>query len=318
MDQVNNENEGMLTLNQAEVEQPEVKQEAPQKEEVAQPEVQAAPEWKPNYKVKAYDNEYEIPEDFRAFINQENEKKFRDTFEKAFALDEMKGKYHKTKESYEKVNNDYTQVQTGLKTLGKYLENDDFDSFFENLKIPEKKLQEWMYKKLTMNEMPPEQRGIYQKNQEYLKKQYELEQQTESMQSKLAELEQYKQQESIANRQKELDNVLNRPEIQSTMQQFDSKLGQAGAFRNEVIQRAAFVAQTQGKDLSPEEAVQEVLKIVSWNQQGSGDKVLPPQAGEKKPVLPSLSGKATSPVAKQIKSIEELKKLRDSYNSQQG
>jgi septal ring-binding cell division protein DamX len=41
------------------------------------------PAYTPNYKIKAYDSEYEIPENFRGYINKDNEKNFREVFEKA-------------------------------------------------------------------------------------------------------------------------------------------------------------------------------------------------------------------------------------------
>jgi len=275
------------------------------------------PAYTPNYKIKAYDSEYEIPENFRGYINKDNEKNFREVFEKAFAIDVMKGKLEKTRsenESLSKVKGEYENISKNLAQASKYIQNKDFDSFLKVAQISEKDLQQWMYNKLRQGDLPPEAQSAIQKNQEYLQKQYELEAQNETFRSELESIKQQQTQFSVAKRSQELDSVLNRPEISSVMKNFDSSLGQDGAFRNEVIRRAAFEAQSSGKDMSAEDAVNEVLKIVAWNKENSssedGDRVLPPQAGQKKPTLPNMQGKATSPVGQKVKTLDDLKKLR--------
>ncbi len=287
----------------------QVTQEEAVKTAIANGETQEAQPWTPSYKVKAYDKEHEIPENFRPFINQENEKDFKDIFEKAFALETIKGKYQKTKEIYEKVNNDYTTVSKELGKPSKYIQNGDFDSYFSYLGIDDAALQKWMYQKLTISELSPEQQALYHKNQEALKKQYELEQQNSELKVQADEYNQIKTEQAIAKRSQELDTELARPDIASISRNFDSKAGKQGAFREEVINRASFLVQQSGKDISAKDAVAEVLRLVAWDKQITGDKVLPTKAGDK-PTLPSLQGKASSPVAQKIKSLDDLRKLK--------
>ena len=279
-------------------------------------EVKAEPPYTPNFKVKAYDNEYEIPEGFRGYINKDNEKNFREVFEKFYAVDVMKDKLQKTRgenESLSKTKSEYDTLSKSLSGMSRYIEEKDYDSFFNALKIDEKDLQKWMYEKLRQGELPPDQQAIFQKNNEYRQSKYQLEAQNEEFRNELNSLKEQQTQFSIAKRGQELDSIINRPEILSVAQSFDSRLGQPGAFRSEVISRAAFEFQNSGKDLSAEEAVNNAMKIVAWNQQSSseqGDKVIPPQAGQKKPTLPSMQGKATSPVSQKITSLDDLKRLR--------
>lgn len=269
----------------------------------------AADAWTPNYKVKAYDNEYEIPENFRSYINQENEKHFKEVFERSFAFDTIKQKYKDAHSKYQEVNGKYDTISKNLDKLSKYVQNGDFDNFFSSIKIPETEIQKWIYNKLQIQSLPQDQQQLYTKNSEYQKQLLSMQEQYEEMQSKLGEFESYKQEQAIQQRQAELDSVINNGEFKSLAESYDARVGQPGAFKNEVILRAAAVANATGKDLSVQEAVQEFAKLVAWNQQNGGQAAGVAQKGSSRPTLPSVSGKASSPVAPQVKSIEDLKKL---------
>ena len=269
----------------------------------------AAEAWSPNYKVKAYDNEYEIPENFRSYINQENEKNFKEVFERSFAFDTIKQKYKDAHSKYQEVNGKYDTISKNLDKLSKYVQSGDFDNFFSSIQIPEAEIQKWIYNKLQIQSLPQEQQQLYNKNSEYQKQLLTMQEQYEEMQSKLGEFESYKQEQAIQQRHSELESAINNSEYKSLAESYDARVGQPGAFKNEVILRAAAVANATGKDLSVQEAVQEFAKLVAWNQQNGGQAAGVAQKGQGRPTLPSVSGKASSPVAPQVKSIEDLKKL---------
>ena len=275
----------------------------------AAPAVSAAESWTPNYKVKAYDNEYEIPENFRSYINQENEKNFKEVFERSFAFDTIKQKYKDAQTKYQDVNGKYDTISKNLDKLSKYVQGGDFDSFFDSIKIPEAEIQKWIYNKLQIQSLPQDQQQLYNKNSEYQKQLSSMQEQYEEMQSKLGEFESYKQEQAIQQRHSELDSAITNSEYKSLAESYDARVGQPGAFKNEVILRAAAVANATGKDLSVQEAVQEFAKLVAWNQQNGGQAAGVAQKGNSRPTIPSVSGKASSPVAPQVKSIEDLKKL---------
>ena len=275
----------------------------------AAPAAPAAESWTPNYKVKAYDNEYEIPENFRSYINQENEKNFKEVFERSFAFDTIKQKYKDAHSKYQEVNGKYDNISKNLDKLSKYVQSGDFDNFFSSIQIPEAEIQKWIYNKLQIQSLPQEQQQLYNKNSEYQKQLSSMQEQYEEMQSKLGEFESYKQEQAIQQRHSELDSAIVNSEYKSLAESYDARVGQPGAFKNEVILRAAAVANATGKDLSVQEAVQEFAKLVAWNQQNGGQAAGVAQKGQGRPTLPSVSGKASSPVAPQVKSIEDLKKL---------
>jgi len=280
--------------------------------EAAPAPVEAAPAdapWTPNYKLKAYDKEYEIPEGFRSYINKDNEKDFRDVFEKSYAFDTVKQKYKDAQTKYQDVNGRYETVSKNLDKLSKYVQGGDFDSFFNAIQIPESSIQQWIYNKLQIQSLPQDQQQLYTKNSEYQRQLSSMQEQYEDMQSKLQEFEGYKQQQAVQQRMSELDQAINSSEFGSLAQNYDARLGQPGAFKNEVILRAAAVASATGKELSVQEAVQEFAKLVAWNQQNGSQAAGVAQKGSGKPTIPSVSGKASSPVAPQVKSIDDLKKL---------
>jgi predicted nucleic acid-binding Zn-ribbon protein len=284
--------------------------EAPAQAAAAGTEAATPPAWTPNYKVKSYDNEYEIPEDFRSYINQENEKKFREVFERHFAFDTIKQKYKDAHTKYQEVNGKYDTVSKNLDKLSKYVQNGDFDSFFSTIKIPEGEIQKWIYNKLQVKDLPQEQQQLYTKNSEYQRQLMEREERMSEMENKLAEFESYKQEQAIQKRHSELDSAINNGEYKQIAESYDARVGKPGAFKQEVILRAAAVANATGKDLSAEEAVQELAKLVAWNNQNGGQAVSAPQAKSGgRPTIPSVSGKASSPVAPQVKSIEDLQRL---------
>lgn len=293
-----------------------VQQEVSSSPEVSAPEIapQAAPvaseeAWAPNFKVKAYDNEYEIPEGFRSYINKENEKQFKEVFERSFAFDTIKQKYKDAHSKYQEVNGKYDTISKNLDKLSKYVQNGDFDNFFSSIQIPEAEIQKWIYNKLQIQSLPQEQQQLYTKNSEYQKQLLTMQEQYEEMQSKLGEFESYKQEQAIQQRHSELDSVIGSGDFKSLAESYDARVGQPGAFKNEVILRAAAVANATGKDLSVQEAVQEFAKLVAWNQQNGGQAAGVAQKGQGRPTIPSVSGKASSPVAPQVKSIDDLKKL---------
>jgi hypothetical protein len=265
--------------------------------------------WTPNYKVKAYDNEYEIPENFRSYINQENEKNFKEVFERSFAFDTIKQKYKDAHSKYQDVSGRYENVSKNLDKLSKFVQNGDFDSFFGSINIPEQAIQQWIYNKLQIQDLPQEQQQLYTKNSEYQRQLLTMQEQYDEMQSKVSAFESYKQEQALQQRHSELESAIYGGDYKSLAESYDARVGQPGAFKNEVILRAAAVANSTGKDLSVQEAVQDFAKLVAWNQQNGGQAAGVAQKGNSRPTIPSVSGKASSPVAPQVKSIEDLKKL---------
>lgn len=294
---------------------------APQTESAQTPSPEAAapaePQWVPNYKLKAYDAEGEIPEEFRSYINKDNELKFKDVFERSFAFDTVKQKYKDAHSKYQDVNTKYETVSKNLDKLSKFVQHGDFDSFFNTIKIPETAIQKWILDKYKIQELPPEQQSVYNEKSEYQRELLKMQEQQEEMRAQIEQFENYKSSQALEKRSSELDSVLGNADYKTLAESYDSRVGKPGSFRNEVILRAAAVANATGKDLSPQEAVQEFAKLVAWNNQNGAQSAQPVAVKQgSRPTIPSVSGKATSPVSPTVKTIDDLKRLAKEANTQ--
>lgn len=273
----------------------------------------------PNYKFKAYGQEYEIPEFVRGLVkDQPSEKQIKEIFEKAYGLDVMKPKLERTRTELNEVLPKYKSLQNRVNQLGMYLNNEDFDNFFAETKVPFDKLMGWMHARLQEKELPPHVQSEIQRARQIQRENYQLQNQMEQVsQTALSQQEQAKL--------GELQSALSKPEVQTVMTAFDQRRG-PGAFEREVIQRAAFLEQHTKQDINAEQIVTEVLAVLgagplgahqasqaapgTATPQGNGQGQSQNQA--KPPVIPNVGGKNTSPTRKLATSIDDLKKLRAS------
>jgi hypothetical protein len=272
--------------------------------------------WEANFKVKAYDKEYEIPEKFRGLITKENEKDFRDTFEKSFALEVMKEKNAKIREANEgyqnRIEKELAPTLQRYQKVESYLKKDDFDSFIEKSGIPdlEKKIQAWMLRKLQLNDLPADQQAMYNEKRAADLRAEQLEEEN-SRYKQTFEAQSLQQKEAVIKAGlDDLDAYTRTPGIEEVAKSFDTRLGKDGEFKLEVLRRAAVVARQLGRDVSVKEAVDDFVKMLggpvaqnSTPEQSGSSQATP------KPLLPSLNGKATSPAVQKIKSFDDLRKI---------
>lgn len=300
----------------------EVQESQPQVEGEGQP-VVAAPTYTPNFKFKygfeengiVSQKEAEIDPMFRALIKDaESEKKIKEIFEKAYGIDVVKNHLSREKQNRTQIESKYTGIDKSLKQLSRFVQSDDFDSFFQATNIPAEKIFKWVQKKLNEEALPQEQRVELERQKEIQRKAYLLEQQNEGY------LQAY-QETMDMQRQTQLQTALSRPDVVQVSQIYDEKVGEPGAFQQMVIDRGLHVWRTQGRDISADEALQWVMSRVGQFVGGPaavGQQTMPQvhpagqnQAARKPPVIPAVSGGATSPVRKAPRSLEELKKISD-------
>ena len=271
----------------------------------------AEPPYVPNYKIKSYDSEYEIPETFRGLMTKENEKAFREVFEKAYGLDNMKPKYQKAQESFKATSAELTNLKKSIDYLGQFIDSRDFDNFFSRIGVRESDVMDWVRQKLELRQMSPEQQRIYQErvalNQQNFAARAEMDRLKAESETKI----QAYQEEMDKIRMSQLDSELSKAEVASIANAYDAKHG-AGAFRNEVIERASYTFQTKGVDMSAQQAVENMMKFFTLNAGSVPQAQVQTQVAtpSNKPTIPNVSGKSSSPVSKSVKSLDDLKKLR--------
>lgn len=275
--------------------------------------------WTPNFKVKAYDSEYEIPDAFRSLIKDEaSEKQVRDVFEKAYATEVLRGKYTKNQErlktietEYGSTKKDFDVYKKSISTLSTYVRNKDFDTYFAALQIPENEIKAWLYKKMSA-EQDPAQRQAYESELQLKQRLYSEQEAREKLEQENQEFKSSQQQGLVDQRTQELTAALSRPEVAAIQQAFDQREGKENAFIEAVIERAAYLYEKKGIDLSAEQAVQEVVKMLTFSQPTASrpaSTVIVQK--EKAPTLPNIRGQGTTPIAKTIGSIDDLKKRRN-------
>lgn len=272
----------------------------------------ALPPYTPNFKFKyAVDGEKqqegEFDDLFKPLIKDaETEKKVRELFAKAHGLDFIKSDRDRIKGEYDPLVEKHTSITNSLSQLSGFVRQGDFQSFFEALQIPEQAVLKYALERVQYHKMDPAQRAQLDEHRRQTTQAMALQQQNEQLQTQMRQL-------SATQRATELDTTLGRPDIAAHIQNFDTRAGKPGAFRDLVIQRGQYYALAQGVDMPPAQVVADVLAMigaqVTAGGQAQGNGAAPPSTnGQRPPVLPNVSGKGTSPAKRTYTSTDDLRK----------
>jgi hypothetical protein len=274
----------------------------------------------PNFKFKVMDKEHEIPELFRSVIkDEESQKLAKEIFEKAYGLDSLKPRFNEVREKYKEIDTAHKQVLAGINDLRELYQRGDFDGFFNRLQIPEEKILQWVVNKAKYNQLPPDQRQVLDEKRAAEQKAYQLEKQQAEYQRTIEE--QATNAKAIS-----LQIALEKPDLKAIVDAFDSAPGRKpGSFRQAVIDAGELAwYKSNGKvDLTPEQAIQQVLAFYGNPVQPQEPPIIPAQRNVSQPaaqaaptpppaqtVLPNVAGRQSASVSKsKPKSIADLKKL---------
>jgi hypothetical protein len=260
--------------------------------------------YNPNYKFKAYQKEYEIDEWARPYIkDEETEKKFKKLYERAYGYDFKAQKHDELKSEYEKIRDNYDETDKALKTLSGYVQENDFDSFFDGLNIPKNKVLEYALELVKREQMSPDQRQQWEANQQarHAAKYYQA--QNEQL---LANQQAF----AVQQRTFELDNALQSAEAKPIVEAYNVGMGSPEAFKEYVIQIGQSFA-ARGQDISAQQAVGEAMKHLKAINPSLGVQVAsqpPVVTPSTKPTIPNIQGRGTSAVKTSVKSLDDLKK----------
>lgn len=268
----------------------------------------AAPEYTPNYKYKfvnpeGKDTEAEIDDQFKPLIKSaDDEKKLRDIFEKSSSLDFIKGTRAQLQQAHHTTTTELNSLKSGIDQLRNFVQNDDFESFFQTLNIPKQKILQYALTVAQYDKMSPEQRQAYDSHINSKRQMMQLQAQNQQLSQNVTHAE-------VQARTQELDMTLGRPDIAAMVSAIDSK-GGPGAFRNEVIRRGQLYWHQNQQDVPTNQLVSEVIQhyqnfLTPPTAPGGvgSPAIVQPNV---KPVLPNISGRGTSPAKKVPKSIADL------------
>lgn len=273
----------------------------------------APPPYTPNFKFKyAVDGEKqqeaEFDDLFKPLVKDaETEKKVRELFAKAHGLDFTKSDRDRLKAEYEPLLEKHTNITNSLAQLSGFVREGDFQSFFEALQIPEQAVLKYALDRVQYHKMDPQQRAQLDQHRQQNQQAMALQQQNNLLQQQVRQI-------AATHRTTELETALSRPDVAAVVQNFDTRAGKPGSFRDLVIQRGQYFALAQGVDMPPSQVIADVLAMIGapapQGGQAPGNGAAPAQTTRAAPpVLPNVSGKGTSPAKRTITSTDDLRKL---------
>lgn len=265
----------------------------------------------PNFKFRVKDKEHEFDDFIKPVVkSKEIESKLKDFYEKAYGIDEVKSSRDSVKKQFEEIQGKYSEVEKSLQTLGEFVKKDDFRSFFSALSIPKEKIIQYAIDELKYQEMPLEQR-------QQIDSQRRQQTEFETAQRQNQELQTQMQNMVMRQTEFELSNELAKPDVASIISSFDARVGQVGAFKDEVIKRGRFYESVHKVSPPASQLVAEVLTLIGQPKaQAPATQSQVVHAQQEKPVIANFQGGAKSPVKKVPSSIDELRKMRQQLNDE--
>jgi hypothetical protein len=268
--------------------------------------------YEPNFKFKVMEQEHEIDEMFRSLVKDaDTEKKIRELHEKAYGLDTVKGRLEKVREEHTSTKQKLSQYEEAVSDLRELYQSRDFDTFFGKLNIPQEAILQWVAEKVNYNNLPPEQKALYDDALKARRDAYEARKQSREMSGKVDE-------RSLEARRVLMTTALEKPDVKTFAAAFNAKVGKPDAFWNEVCKVGIQAHEQDGIDLPPEEAIKRVMDAYKPFFGEAAPAGNPAAANQPKvvqpnpaPTIPNVQGSAgRSPVGKKKPtSIEDLKKL---------
>lgn len=261
------------------------------------------PSWD-NYKYNVRDEEKEFDEWAKPFIkDEETYKKFQDLFT-------AKDGISIAKTERDKVQTQLNDINESLATVGTHIRNGDVESFINTLGLDKQTFINYAINELKYKELSHEERAQVDATKMQTQRFNHMEMQNQQMQQRL-------QDQETAHKQMELNNMLAQTEIQNLANDFDTRAGRQGAFRNAVIERGIYHHTVNKHTLSVQDAVNDTisylgLSVGTVNQPntqnvGTQSRV---RTQTQKATIPNVQGRGTSPVGNKLpSSLDDIRKL---------
>jgi len=267
------------------------------------------------YVVKGQEYEYP-PWALDLMKDEESTKQFQEMFEKVGGFDHVKNDREVVRKEYDEllnhVSSELMPVVQQVNAANQFIQNGDFASFFQICGIPMQRVLEFSLQYAQMN--PAQRASLVQSanaNMQAYQNSIQQNSQMNSLQSQL-----------VAAREREVSMVLSRPDVVAISRDLDARFGRVGVLREEMIKRGQFY-HTQGKDISAEQALNEVITLagitpgqaMTAGNNGVGKPQNRPGTGtvqrQQKQVIRNVGAGGKTPARPVIKNLDDLKKKRD-------
>lgn len=271
---------------------------------------------KESAKTKGKDHEEKEFDDFisAGIKDADTEKKVRDLYEKAYGLDTVKKERDEVRQSREQIENNFNNLVAEVQAVSQLARKKEYGRLLSELQIPKQEMAAWLIQQHDMEEkvgaLPEPIRKIYN---EY----GELKSQVESQAKEIAGLRSGTVDSATQARAVELKSSLSAPDVASFVTAFDTRVGQQGAFEDQVMRYGFSEWQLHKRDVSAKEAVDHVLKILGHTAQAPGPVATPNEPAAKPvvipapkaTVIPNVGAGSASSAMKRPKSLDDLRKM---------
>jgi hypothetical protein len=270
--------------------------------------------WQPDFKVKVKDQEFEVDDFLRpALSDEEKLKKVKRLYEQAHGLPEVSKARDEWKQKFETVQpkvQEYQQVQSNLNRLSHFVQNKDFDSFFEATQIPVQEVYQWVKAKIEQQNLPPQVQQQLEQARVAQQKAFDYEQRIQQFETQTQEQQRAQQYQMLS------DGISTYAKDVAT--QFNERIGDPNAFQNAVINKGIAIQQTTGQKAPVSEVIamvaadlQRVMGIQAQAAQAQQAASQPQMQGnaQPKPVIPAMKAGGASPTQQSPRSIADLKKI---------
>lgn len=263
-------------------------------------------QYTPNFKYKAAGKELEFDEWVRPVVkSKEHEENLRKLYEKANGLDLVTESRAKATEQLTQVSNAYQQLYTEASEIMALKKEGDWGNFFKKVGANEQEVLNYFIEKYQVSQLPPEQQKLYNERNA-------LKDQDRQWQQKFQSLENQYRQMEVRSLTQEFNMSLQNPEVQEIQKNYDTSMGQEGAFKELVKDMALAMFNQTGQDPTAEQAIRYTIQ-----RMGSAYKSKPADMGMQSqpnmekplPVIPKVSGAGMSPTRKSPRSLDELRKM---------
>jgi hypothetical protein len=271
---------------------------------------EGTPAWTPDWKFKAAGKEHEIPETYRGLAKDQNSlDEIKRLHEKAYGVDALVQSRDTLKRQYAELQprlQEYENVTKSIEKLEFFVQNKDFDSFFQALGIPDKAIIGWIQEKIDLQGAAPEVRAQYEKSRQLTSQQWEQQQELSRYKATAEEYEQHKAYQTVETSVTQLAGDI--------AQSYDSKMGQ-GAFVDFVINKGIQLTQAFGREPSLEQVIEiaksELSKLGVYQppqavQSQASVGTTTTSAPKQKPTIPIVPAGGQSPIKQPIKSMKDL------------
>lgn len=305
----------------------------------------------PKLQVMVRNKPVAIPDKFKSLMTDEKtQKEIHELFEKSAGLDVIKPKHQELiaqstqmKQNLDSVMGSIQGARSDYQGAVSHFQRGDtagainaMDNFFEKLKVPEEVVLRYALEKAKFHQLPADQ-------QQLVLDRKEAESKIQSAQTTASTTEQQLAESQSKLLDYELASALAKPEVKPISDFFDGLDGnEPGSFRMAIIEHG-IEQHRLGKNLSPEQAAQAVIKkfrldalakasgststAASLKAAGStledepedGADAPPPQTVKKKVVasgtIPNVGSKGTSPTKAPIRNLKQLKELANKFGT---